>query len=148
DWKATVAAVTGLIAKENLVGTFGILYGFEEVEDAGEEIWEQLAANYTWLSAWSMLVFNLLCAPCFAAMGAIRREMNNWKWFLFAIGYQCIFAWCVALCFYQIGIWVTTGGFGFWTAVACTLVILAVYMLFRKGYVAKALKTVVSEQVP
>lgn len=142
DWKAVVATITGLIAKENLVGTFGILYGFEEVEEAGDEIWAQLAANYTWLSAWSMLVFNLLCAPCFAAMGAIRREMNNWKWFLFAIGYQCVFAWCTVLCFYQIGMWLTTGLFGFWTAVACALVVFAVYMLFRKGYVEKAVKVV------
>lgn len=142
DWKATVAALTGLIAKENLVGTFGILYGFEEVEEAGDEIWTQLAANYTWLAAWSMLTFNLLCAPCFAAMGAIRREMNNWKWFLFAIAYQCIFAWCVALCFYQIGMWIVTGAFGFWTFVACALVVLCIYMLFRKGYMEKAIRAV------
>lgn len=134
DWKAVVATITGLIAKENLVGTFGILYGFEEVEEAGNEIWAQLAASYTGLSAWSMLVFNLLCAPCFAAMGTIRREMNNWKWFCFAIGYQCGFAWCVALCFYQLGLWVTTGAFGFWTVVALALVVLCGYMLFRKGY--------------
>ena len=146
DWKAVVATITGLIAKENLVGTFGILYGFEEVEEAGNEIWAQLAASYTGLSAWSLLVFNLLCAPCFAAMGAIRREMNNWKWFLFAIGYQCVFAWCTALCFYQIGMWVMTGAFGFWTAVACALTVFAVYMLFRKGYVEKTVKTISERQ--
>ncbi len=138
DWKAVVATITGLIAKENLVGTFGILYGFEEVEEAGNEIWAQLAASYSGLSAWSMLVFNLLCAPCFAAMGAIRREMNNWKWFAFAIGYQCGFAWCVALCFYQLGLWVTTGAFGLWTVVALGLVVLCGYMLFRKGYTERA----------
>ncbi len=138
NWKAVVASITGLIAKENLVSTFGILYGFEEVKKAGNEIWEQLAVNYTWQSAWSLLVFNLLCAPCVAAMGAIRREMNSWRWFLFAIGYQCIFAWCVALCFYQISMWLTTGFFSFWTMVACVLIVLAIYMLFRKGYVEKA----------
>ncbi len=137
DWKATVAAITGLIAKENLVGTFGVLYGFEEVEEAGEEMWAMLAGDYTALSAWSMLTFNLLCAPCFAAMGAIRREMNNWKWFVFAIAYQCGFAWAVSLCFYQIGMWITAGAFGFWTAVACALILFAIYLLFRKGYVEK-----------
>ncbi len=137
DWKASVATLTGLIAKENLVGTFGVLYGFNEVEEAGDEMWALLAGDYSMLSAWSLLVFNLLCAPCFAAMGAIRREMNSWKWFFMAIGYQCGFAWCVALCFYQLGMWMTAGVFGLWTVVACALVIFAVYMLFRKGYVGK-----------
>ncbi len=145
DWKATVAAITGLIAKENLVGTFGILYGFEEVEEAGDEMWALLAGDYTALSAWSMLTFNLLCAPCFAAMGAIRREMNSWKWFAFAISYQCGFAWCVSLCFYQIGMWMTVGVFGFWTAVACFLIVFAIYMLFRKGYVQNVVKFAVRE---
>jgi ferrous iron transport protein B len=137
DWKAVVATITGLIAKENLVGTFGVLYGVGEVEETGKEIWAQLGASYTGLSAWSILVFNLLCAPCFAAMGAIRREMENWKWFLFAIGYQSVFAWCVALCFYQLGMWVTAGVFGIWTAIALALVALGVYMLFRKGYTVR-----------
>ena len=88
DWKAAVAAITGLVAKENVVGTFGILYGFGEVAENGNEIWGTLAASMTALSAYSFLIFNLLCAPCFAAMGAIKREMNNAKWFWFAIGYR------------------------------------------------------------
>lgn len=137
DWKAMVATVTGLIAKENLVGTFGVLYGFKEVEDVGTEMWAMLAGDYSMLSAWSLLVFNLLCAPCFAAMGAIRQEMNSWKWFFIAVAYQCGFAWCVSLCFYQIGMWVTAGVFGLWTAVACVLVVFGIYMLFRKGYKEK-----------
>ncbi len=137
DWKAMVATVTGLIAKENLVSTFGVLYGFNEVEEAGHEMWALLAGDYSMLSAWSLLVFNLLCAPCFAAMGAIRQEMRSWKWFFLAVGYQCGFAWCVSLCFYQIGMWVASGIFGIWTAVACAVVVFAIYLLFRKGYAAK-----------
>ena len=88
DWKAAVAAVTGLIAKENVVGTFGILYGFAEVAEDGAEIWGTLAGSFTTAAAYSFLVFNLLCAPCFAAIGAIKREMNSAKWTWFAIGYQ------------------------------------------------------------
>ena len=111
DWKAAVAAVTGLIAKENVVGTFGILYGgFDEVAENGYQVWNNLAMEFTRLAAYSYLVFNLLCAPCFAAMGAIRREMNSAKWTWFAIGYQCVFAYCVALCIYQIGSLFTGGG--------------------------------------
>ena len=118
DWKMAVAAVTGLIAKENVVGTFGILYGFAEVAEDGVEFWGQLAGSMSAVAAYSFLVFNLLCAPCFAAMGAIKREMNNTKWFLFAIGYQCLLAYVVSLCIYQIGMLVTGGGFGIFTAVA------------------------------
>src|SRR5699024_8412457 len=117
DWKMAVAAVTGLIAKENVVGTFGILYGFAEVAEDGVEFWGQLAGSMSAVAAYSFLVFNLLCAPCFAAMGAIKREMNNTKWFLFAIGYQCLLAYVVSLCIYQIGMLVTGGGFGIFTAV-------------------------------
>ena len=131
DWKAAVAATTGLIAKENVVGTFGILYGFAEVSEEGEEIWGTLAGSYTTVAAYSFLVFNLLCAPCFAAIGAIRREMNNAKWTWFAIGYQCLLAYCVSLCVYQIGTFLTTGALsaGFFAA----LVILAgfVWLLVR-----------------
>ena len=90
NWKMTVAAITGLIAKENVVGTIGQLFGFAKVAEDGAEIWGNLASSMTALAAYSYLVFNLLCAPCFAAMGAIKREMNNTKWFWFAIGYQCI----------------------------------------------------------
>lgn len=104
NWKAAVAAVTGLIAKENVVGTFGILYGgYDEVAENGWEVWANLRENYTTLSAYSYLIFNLLCAPCFAAIGAIRREMNSAKWTWFAIGYQCAFAYAVSLIVYQIG---------------------------------------------
>ena len=103
DWKMAVAAVSGLIAKENVVGTFGILFGFGEVAEDGAEIWGQLAGSLSTVAAYSFLVFNLLCAPCFAAMGAIKREMNNTKWFFTAIGYQTLLAYVVSLCIYQIG---------------------------------------------
>ena len=131
DWKMAVAAVTGLIAKENVVGTFGILYGFAEVAEDGVEFWGQLAGSMSAVAAYSFLVFNLLCAPCFAAMGAIKREMNNTKGFLFAIGYQCLLAYVVSLCIYQIGMLVTGGGFGIFTAVAFLLIIGFIYLLFR-----------------
>ena len=132
DWKAAVAAITGLVAKENVVGTFGILYGFAEVNgDNGIEIWGTLANAMTPVAAYSFLVFNLLCAPCFAAMGAIKREMNNTNWFWFAIGYQTLLAYVAALCIYQIGTLVTVGTFGLGTVVAFLLVIGFLYLLFR-----------------
>ena len=130
-WKMAVAAVTGLIAKENVVATFGMLYGFAEVAEDGAEIWGNLAAAMTPIAAYGFLVFNLLCAPCFAAMGAIKREMNNTKWFLFAIGYQCGLAYLVSLCIYQIGTLITGGGFGIWTVVAFAIIIGFLYLLFR-----------------
>ncbi len=131
DWKAAVAAITGLVAKENVVGTFGILYGMEEVAEDGAEIWGSLAGSMSALAAYSFLVFNLLCAPCFAAMGAIKREMNHAKWFWFAIGYQTLLAYVVALCVYQIGTLVTGGGFGIFTMIAFLLVVGFVYLLIR-----------------
>ncbi len=132
DWKSAVAAVTGLVAKENVVGTFGILFHYGEVGEAGEEIWANLSANMTAIAAYSYLVFNLLCAPCFAAMGAIKREMNNAKWFWFAIGYQCGLAYLVALCIFQIGgLFTGAATFGFWTIVAIAIIIGFIYMLFR-----------------
>jgi ferrous iron transport protein B len=131
DWKMTVAAITGLVAKENVVGTFGMLFGFAEVAEDGAEVWGQLSASLTPLAAYSFLVFNLLCAPCFAAMGAIKREMNNTKWFWFAIGYQCVLAYLVSLCIYRIGMLVTEGVFGLWTAVAFVIIIGFLYLLFR-----------------
>ena len=131
NWRMAVAAVSGLIAKENVVGTFGMLYGFAEVAEDGTEIWGQLAGSMTQLAAYSYLVFNLLCAPCFAAMGAIKREMNNTKWFWFAIGYQCVFAYVVSLCIYQIGMLVTGGGFGIFTVIAILLIIGMIYLLCR-----------------
>ena len=141
DWQSAVAAITGLVAKENVVATFGILYGFAEVAEDGAEIWPALAASFTTISAYAFLVFNLLCAPCFAAMGAIKREMNNAKWFWFAIGYQTIFAYCVALCVYQLGTWFTGGGFGIWTFVAILLVIAFIYLLVRPYKESDRLKT-------
>lgn len=131
DWKAAVAAVTGLIAKENVVGTFGILYGFAEVAENGAEVWGSLASSYTALAAYSFLIFNLLCAPCFAAIGAIKREMNSAKWTWFAIGYQCVFAYAVSICVYQLGNLFGAGTFGFGTVVAILVVIAFVYLLFR-----------------
>ena len=131
DWKMAVAAVTGLIAKENVVGTFGILFGFGEVAEDGAEVWGQLAGSLSTVAAYSFLVFNLLCAPCFAAMGAIKREMNNTKWFFTAIGYQTLLAYVVSLCIYQIGNLFIGGGFGIGTVVAVLLIIGFVYLLVR-----------------
>ena len=131
DWKSTVAAITGLVAKENVVGTFGILFGFAEVAEDGEEIWGTLAGSMTKIAAYSFLVFNLLCAPCFAAMGAIKREMNNAKWFWFAIGYQTLLAYCASLCIYQIGTLITTGSFGIGTVAAIAVLVVFLYLLFR-----------------
>ena len=132
NWQATVAAFTGLIAKENVVGTFGVLYGgFDEVAENGWQIWANMRASFTGLSAYSFLVFNLLCAPCFAAIGAIKREMNNAKWTWFAIGYQCVFAYVVSMCIFQLGTLITGGGFTIATAVAILLVVLFLYLLFR-----------------
>ena len=139
DWKMAVAAVTGLIAKENVVGTFGMLFGFAEVAEDGTEIWGQLAGSMTVAAGYSFLVFNLLCAPCFAAMGAIKREMNNAKWFWFAIGYQCVLAYIVSLCIYQIGTLAMGGGFGLGTIVAFILILGFVYLLFRPYKESKTL---------
>ena len=139
-WKMAVAAVTGLIAKENVVATFGMLFGFAEVAEDGAEIWGNLAQVMTPVAAYGFLVFNLLCAPCFAAMGAIKREMNNAKWFWFAIGYQCGLAYVVALCIYQIGTLLTGGGFGIGTVVAFVLVAAFLYLLFRPYKESNSLK--------
>ena len=131
DWKAAVASVTGLIAKENVVATFGQLYGFAEVAEEGNEFWGQLSASFTPLAAYSFMVFNLLCAPCFAAIGAIKREMNNTKWFWIAIGYQCGFAYVCSLIVYQLGSLVNGGSFGFGTIVGLILLIGLIYLLVR-----------------
>ncbi len=132
DWKAAVAAVTGLIAKENVVGTFGILYGgFEEVAEDGYQVWSNLAMEFTRASAYSFLIFNLLCAPCFAAMGAIRREMNSAKWTWFAIGYQCVFAYLASLCVYQLWNLFANGAFGVGTAAAFVVLAAFVYLIAR-----------------
>ena len=131
SWKTAVAAVTGLIAKENVVGTFGILYKYGEVSETGEEIWANLQAEMSALAGYSFLVFNLLCAPCFAAIGAIKREMNNAKWTWFAIGYQCGFAYLASLCIYQIGSAIT-GNMNI-IGLIVSLVVLGgtLYMLFK-----------------
>lgn len=140
DWKMAVAAVTGLIAKENVVGTFGILFGFAEVAEDGAEIWGELAESMSTVAAYSFLIFNLLCAPCFAAMGAIKREMNNAKWFWFAIGYQTVLAYVVSLCVYQLGMLFGAGAFGIGTVVAILLVAGFLYLLFRPCRESKTLK--------
>jgi ferrous iron transport protein B len=131
EWKATVATFTGLIAKENVVGTLGILYGFSEVAEDGAEIWGSLSLAFTPLAAYSFLVFNLLCAPCFAAVGAIKREMNNAKWTLFAVGYETTFAYLTALCVYQLGMLFSTGKFGAGSAAGLAAVVVFVFLLFR-----------------
>lgn len=133
NWQNAVASVTGLIAKENVVATFGQIYGFAEVAEDGVEIWSLLAASFTTVSAFSFMCFNLLCAPCFAAMGAIKREMNNAKWTAFAIGYMCVFAYCVALMVYQFG-GLLTGEvtFGLGTVAAIVVLALMIYLLVRK----------------
>lgn len=133
DWRATVAAVTGLIAKENIVSTLGVLYGFAEVSEDGVEIWGTLRENFTQLSAYSFLVFNMICVPCMAAVGSIYREMGEKKWTLIAVGFQTLFAYALALAVYQIGMFVTTGAFGLWTAVAIAAVLVLLYLMLRKA---------------
>lgn len=130
-WQSAVAAFTGLVAKENVVGTFGILFGFAEVSEEGEEIWRQLAAHYTPLAAYSFMIFNLLCAPCFAAMGAIKREMNSAKWTCIAIGYQTGFAYAMAFIVYQLGLVIEGRGVTVWSIIAAALLLFGIYLLMR-----------------
>ena len=130
-WEAAVGSFAGLVAKENLVSTMGILYGFAEVAENGDEMWSIFAQNFTALSAYSFLVFNLLCAPCFAAIGAIRREMGSGKWTWIAIGYQCIFAYIVSLMIYQLGTWFVTGTFHLGTLAGIILLAVMVWLLVR-----------------
>ena len=142
DWRAAVAAVTGLVAKENVVSTFGVLFGFAEVAEDGAEIWGSMPQVFaTGAAAYSFLVFNLLCAPCFAAIGAIHREMGSAKWTWIAIGYQTIFAYAVSLCVYQLGSLFTGGGFGLGTAAAILLVALFLFLLVRPYRESQTLKT-------
>ncbi len=134
DWQSTVAVVTGLIAKENVVNTFGVLFHVgAEVGEDDPGLWAAVAAHYTPLMAYSFMIFNLLCAPCFAAMGAIKREMNNWKWTLGAIGYMCGLAYVVSLIVYQIGSLFLGGGFGIGTVVALVAMAVILFLLFRKN---------------
>lgn len=138
-WKAIVATITGLIAKEEVVNTFGVLYNFSEVSEEGNEIWTLIAQDFTPIAAYSFMIFNLLCAPCFAAMSAIRREMNNTKWTMGAIGYMCLFAYVSALIVYQlVGLAIGEVAFNFWTIVALALLIGVIYLLFRPGYKPKS----------
>ena len=133
NWKAAVATITGLIAKENVVATFGILYNYAgELAENGDEIWGLVVRDYTQLSAYAFMIFNLLCAPCFAAMGAIKREMNNGKWTAFAIGYMCVFAYAASLIVYRIGL-LFTGAFSIWTVVAIAVLAAMIYLLVRKN---------------
>jgi ferrous iron transport protein B len=139
DWRAAVATITGLIAKENVVGTFGVLYGFAEVAEDGAEYWPQLVAAFTPLAAYAFLAFNLLCAPCFAAIGAIHREMMDVRWTLFAVGYQCGFAYVISLIIFQFGSLFGGGGFTAGSAVAIAFVLALIYMVgFKKPYAAPA----------
>lgn len=132
-WQAAVASITGLIAKENVIATFGQIYHFAgELAENGDEIWALVARDFTAVSAYSFMVFNLLCAPCFAAMGAIKREMNNAKWTAFAISYQCVFAYTIALMINQFGLLFTGGGFSLGTVAAIAVLIAYLYLLFRK----------------
>ena len=140
NWKPAVATVTGLVAKENVVGTFGVLYNYdgeEELEENGDQIWDRVAADYTPIAAFSFMIFNLLCAPCFAAIGAIKREMNNAKWTWAAIGYMTVWAYVLALIVYNLGgLILGEVAFGFGTIVAVILLGTLIYLIFRKGYVA------------
>ena len=140
DWQSTVATITGLIAKENVVSTFGVLFGgFSEVAENGDEVWGQVALHYTQLTAYSFMVFNLLCAPCFAAMGAIKREMNNQKWFWAAIGYMCGLAYIVSMMIYQFGSLFTGNVHPVGLIVAIIELVFIIYMLVRKNpYVDEA----------
>ncbi len=133
NWKPAVATFTGLIAKENVVGTFGVLYGFAEVAEDGAEIWATLAADFTGLTAYSFMLFNLLCAPCFAAMGAIRREMNSAKWTWAAIGYMTVFAYAVSLIVYQLGSLFTGGSFNIGTVAALLVLALILWLMLRRS---------------
>ncbi|MGN0977193.1 MAG: nucleoside recognition domain-containing protein, partial [Faecousia sp.] len=133
NWKAAVATITGLIAKENVVATFGILYNYAgELAENGDEIWGLVARDYTQLSAYAFMIFNLLCAPCFAAMGAIKREMVSGKWTAFAIGYMCVFAYAADLIVYRIGL-LFTGAFSIWTVAAVAVLAGMIYLLVRKN---------------
>ncbi|MCI6026608.1 MAG: ferrous iron transport protein B [Oscillospiraceae bacterium] len=137
-WKATVATITGLIAKEEVVNTFGVLYqyaGEADLLEDSHDIWAAIGADFGVMSAYSFMVFNLLCAPCFAAIGAIRREMNNARWTMGAIGYMCLFAYVTSMIVFQLGGLITgEASFGLGTVVAAVLLAGIFYLLFRRGY--------------
>jgi len=144
SWKPTVATITGLVAKEEVVGTFGVLYNYDdhdgedELSEEGEQIWDRVAADFNnfsgghgKLAAYAFMIFNLLCAPCFAAIGAIKREMNNSKWTWFAIGYQCLFAYAIGLAVFQIGRLFVGGVNIIGLIVGIAIVAAICYQLFR-----------------
>ena len=140
SWKPTVATITGLVAKEEVVGTFGVLYNYddeaEELGEEGEQIWSRVAADFSPAAAFAFMVFNLLCAPCFAAIGAIKREMNNAKWTWAAIGYMCLWAYILGFIFYNVfGLFIGGVSFGIGTIIGLALIAGIIYMLVRKGYV-------------
>jgi len=138
-WKAAVATVTGLIAKEEVVMTFGTLYNYAgELSETGDEIWALVAQDFGPLRAYSFMIFNLLCAPCFAAMGAIRREMNSGKWTAISVGYMCVFAYAISMIVYQLGGLISgTAAFSVWTVVAAVVLLVLCWLVFRKGYQAR-----------
>ena len=146
QWEAAVGTVTGLIAKENVVSTFGALYaGLDEVSEDGNEFWSVVAAQYTPLAAFSFMLFNLLCAPCFAAIGAIRREMGSLCWTAFAVAYQCALAYAAAMVYYQLGSLLNGGSFGLLTAISILLLLLFGYLLFRPENQRKPLRNLPAE---
>jgi ferrous iron transport protein B len=126
NWQAAVASITGLVAKENIVGTMGVLYG-----GGDSTVWQTLADKFTSITGFSFLVFNLLCAPCFAAIGAIKREMNSAKWTWFAVGYQCVFAYAIALMITQFGYLFTGNTNVIGLIAALVILVYMIYMLFR-----------------
>jgi ferrous iron transport protein B len=138
-WKSTVATFTGLIAKEQVVMTFGTLYNFAgELSESGDEIWALVASDFGPVTAYSFMIFQLLCAPCFAAIGAIRREMGNVKWTAITIGYMCGFAYAISMIVYQIGGLLTgEASFSLFTIVAFAVLAGLLFLLLRKGYTPK-----------
>ena len=143
-WKATVATFTGLIAKEEVVKPIGTLYKFAgELSESGNEIWAMVAADFGPVRAYSFMIFQLLCAPCFAAMGAIKREMNSAKWTVGTIAYMCGFAYAISLIVYQIGgLFTGEAGFGVFTVLALVVLAALVYLIVRKGAAEKTLDKV------
>ncbi|MDR0952005.1 MAG: ferrous iron transport protein B [Oscillospiraceae bacterium] len=141
DWKAAVATLTGLLAKENVVGTFGVLYGAASAAESGGNLWSALAADFTGLTAYSFMLFNLLCAPCFAAMGAIRQEMKSAAWTWGAIGYMTVYAYCICLMVYQFGLLLSTGQLSAATFIALAVAIVFIYMLTRRNNNLRATKS-------
>jgi ferrous iron transport protein B len=134
-WKATIATITGLIAKEEVVMTFGTLYNYAgELSEAGDEIWAMVAADFGPVRAYSFMIFNLLCAPCFAAIGAIRREMRDLKWTVATVAYMCLFAYAISMIVYQIvGLFTGEAVFGIFTVVAVAVLAGLLYLIFRKN---------------